>query len=95
MVLSYCGEVLDAWFLELEENFDSCIAATLTLYRFKNSHYSVSFLPMPFALNCMMVNEFPSTACVGIGGGCSFGRVGGELKELKTQSLICLYSSAF
>ena len=50
---------------------------------------------MPFALNCMMVNEFPSTACVGIGGVCSFGRVGGELQELKTQSLIRLYSAAF
>ena len=31
------------------------------------------------------MNEFPSTACVGIGGGCSFGRVGGELQELKTH----------
>ena len=43
----------------------------------------------------MMVNEFSSTACVGIGGGCSFGRVGGELQELQTQSLISLYSAAF
>ena len=81
--------------LELEESFDSCITATLTLGRFKNSPNSVSLLPMPFALNCMMVNEFPSTACVGIGNGCSFGRVGGELQELKTQSLIRLYSAAF
>ena len=62
---------------------------------FKNSPNSVSWLKMPFALNCMMVNEFPSTACVRIGGGCSFGRVGGELQELKTQSLIRLYSPAF
>ena len=31
-----------------------------------------------------MVNEFPSTACVGIDGssGCGFGRVGVELQEL-------------
>ena len=50
---------------------------------------------MPFALNCMMVNEFPSTVCVRIGGGCSFGRVGGELQEQKTQSLISLFSAAF
>ena len=63
--------------LELEESFDSCIPATLTLCRFKNSPNSVSLLPMPFVLNCMMVNEISSTACVGIGGGCSFGRVGG------------------
>ena len=52
---------------------------------------------MPFALNCMMVNEFPSIACVGIdvGSGCGFGRVGGELQELHTQFLIRLYSAAF
>ena len=65
---------------------------TLYLYNLPNS---ISLLPMPFALNCMMVNEFPSTACVGIGSGCSFGRVGGVLQELKTQSLIRLYSAAF
>ena len=75
--------------LELEESFDSCITATLTLCRFKNSPNSVSLLPMPFALNCMMVNEFPSTACVGIG------RVVGELQEPQTQSLIRLYPAAF
>ena len=41
-----------------------------------------------FALNCMMVKEFPSTACVGIDGGscCGFARVGAELHELHTQS---------
>ena len=55
--------------LELEESFNSCITATLTLCRFKNPPNSVSLLPIPFALNCMMVNEIPSTACVGIGGG--------------------------
>ena len=70
--------------LELGESFDSCIIATLTLCRFKNSPNSVSLLPIPFVLNCMMVNEFPSTACVGIdvGSGCGFGRVNGELQEL-------------
>ena len=79
--------------LELEE-IDSCITASLTLCRSKNSPNSVSLLPMPFELNWMMVNEFPSTACVGIvgGNGCDFGRVGGELH---TQSLIRLYSAAF
>ena len=83
--------------LGLEESFDSCITATVTLCRFKNSPNSVSLLPMSFALNFMMVNEFPSTACVGIdiGSGCSFGRVGRELQELHTQSLIRLYSAAF
>ena len=78
--------------LELEESFDSCITATLTLCCSKNSPNSVSLLPMPFALNCMMVNEFPSTACVGIDVGSGLGRVGGELH---TQSLIRLYSAAF
>ena len=60
--------------------------AELTLWRFKNSPNSVSLLPMPFTLNCMMVNEFPSTACVGIdvGSGCGFGRVGEELQEMHT-----------
>ena len=81
--------------LELEESFDSCITATFTLCRFKNSPNSVSLLPMLFVLNCMMVNAFSSTSCVGIGGGCSFGRVGGELQELKTQLLIRLYSAVF
>ena len=52
--------------IELEESFDSCITATLTLYRFNNSPNSFSLLPMPFALNCMIVLEFPSAACVGI-----------------------------
>ena len=49
------------------------------------------------ASNCMMVNEFPSTACVGIDGdsSCGFGRVVGELQELHTLSLILLYSVAF
>ena len=88
-VLSYCGEVLDARSLRIRGGLDSCITAT-----FKNSQNSVSLLPMPFALNCMMVNELSWTACVGIGGGCSFGRVGGELQELQTQSLIRLYSAA-
>ena len=73
--------------LELEESFDSCITATLTLCCFKNSSNSVNLLPMPFALNCMMVNEFSSTVCVAIGGGCSFGRVGVELQGLQTQSV--------
>ena len=61
--------------LELEESFDPFITATLTLCHFKNSPNSVSLLPMPFALNCMMVNEFPSPACVRIdvGSGCGFG----------------------
>ena len=80
---------------EFEESFDSCMPATLTLCRFKNSPNSVSLLAMPFALNCMMVNEFPSTACVGIGGSSSFGRVGRELQELQTQYLIRPYSAAF
>ena len=68
--------------LELEESFDSCITATLILCRFKNTPNSVSLLPMSFALTCMMVTEFPSTACVGIdvGSGCGFGRVGGKLE---------------
>ena len=83
--------------LELGESFDSCITATVTLCRFNNSPNSVGLLPMSFALNCMMVKEFLSTACVGIdvGSGCGFGRVGGELKELHTQSLTRLYSAAF
>ena len=83
--------------LELGESFDSCITATLTLCRFGNSPNSVSLLPMLFALNCIMVNEFPSTAWVGIyvGSGCGFGRVCGELQELHTQSLIRLYFAAF
>ena len=78
--------------LELEESFDPCITVTLTLCRSKNSPNFVSFFPMPFALNCMMVYEFPSTDCVGIdfGSGCDFGIVGGELQELHTQSLIRL-----
>ena len=83
--------------LELEESIDSCITATLTLCRFKNSSHSVSLLPMPFALNCMMVNEFPLTSCVRIDGGscCGFGIVDGDLQKLHTQSLIRLYSAAF
>ena len=81
--------------LELEESFNSCITTSLTLCRFKNSPNCVSLLPMPFALNCKMVNEFSLTDCVGIGGGCSFGRVCGVLQELKTQSLIRLYFAAF
>ena len=79
--------------LELKESFDSCITSTLTVCRLKNSPNSVSLLPMPFAMNCMLVNEFPLTAYVG--SGCDFGRVGGELQELHTQSLIRLYSAAF
>ena len=83
--------------LVLEESFDSCITDTLTLCRFKNTPHFASLLPMPFALNCMMVNELPSTACVGIdvGSGCGFGRVGGELQELHTHSLFLLYPAAF
>ena len=49
------------------------------------------------ANNNNMVNEFPSTACVGIdvGSGCGFGRVGRELQDLHTQFLIRLYSAEF
>ena len=67
---------------ELEESFDSCITATLTLCRSMNSPNSVSLWSMSFALHCMMVNEFPSTACAVIdgGSGCGFGRVDGELQ---------------
>ena len=83
--------------LELKEILNSYITATLTLCRSKNSPNSVILLPMSFALNCMIVNECPSTACVGINGGsrCGFGRVGGELQGLYTQSLIRLHSAAF
>ena len=65
--------------LELEESFDSCITSTVTLCHSKDSPNYVSLLPMPFALNCMMVNEFPSTACVRIDGGssCGLGGMGG------------------
>ena len=78
--------------LELEESFDS-----LMLCRSKNSPNSVSLFSMSFALDCMMVNEFPSTACVGIdvGSCCGFSTVVGELQELHTQSLIRMYSDAF
>ena len=47
---------------------------------------------MPFAVKCMMVNEFSSTACVGIdgGSGCGFGRVDGELQVLNSYVLCCV-----
>ena len=56
------------------------------LCRSKNSPHSASLFPMPFALNCMMVKEFQSTACVGINGESSYGvgRVG--LLKLRASS---------
>ena len=42
------------------------IQSTVTLCHFRNSPDYFSLLPMPFALNYMMVNEFPLTVCVGI-----------------------------
>ena len=36
-----------------------------------------------------------SNVGIDVGSGCGFSRVGGELQELHTQSLIRLYSAAF
>ena len=61
-----------------------------------NFPHSACFLPMPFALNNMMANGFPSTACVGIDVGNGCGVAGGciELQELQAQSLIRRYLGA-
>ena len=91
-VLSCCDEVLDV--LSLRIRGELWFLNHCPLSCSKNTPNSASLLPMPFALNCMMVKEFTLTACVGIDGGIGCG-VGGVDVELYAQALIGRYFDVF
>ena len=66
-------------FLDLGDNFDSCITATLTVFLSSTTPSSISLFPIPFALTCRMLTVLSSLFCsvgeawdrvsVGVGGG--------------------------
>ena len=61
-------------FLDLGDNFDSSITATLTLFLSSTTPSSVSLFPIPFALSCRTLNVQSALIC-SVGGAGD--RVGG------------------
>ena len=61
-------------FLDLGDNFDSCITATLTLHPYSTIPSSVSVFPIPLALSCRTLNVLSLLICSVVGAG---DRVGG------------------
>ena len=59
-ILMHCGVVLDAGFLDLGDNFDSCITATLSLFLSNTTSSSVRLFPIPLALSCSTLNMLSS-----------------------------------
>ena len=66
-------------FRDLDVSLDSWIAATFTLCFSRKRSNSDSLLPIPFALNCKMLNvsSLGLLVVVGAGGGCVGGGAGG------------------
>ena len=60
-------------FLDFDENFYSCITATLTWFLSNTTPSSVSLLPILLALNCRTMNVLSTLICsadgTGVGGG--------------------------
>ena len=66
-IFTHCGVVLDAGFLDLGDNVDSCITATLTLFLSNTTSSFVSLFPIPLALSCRTLNVLSSLICL-VGG---------------------------
>ena len=83
-------------FRDLDVSLDSCIAATFTLCFSRKRSNSDSLLPIPFALNCKMLNvsSLGLLVIVGAGSGCVGGGPGAELQVLHPQSFVLLYCLA-
>ena len=83
-------------FRDLDVSLDSCIAATFTLCFSRKRSNSDSLLPIPFALNCKMLNvsSMGLLVVVRAGGGCVGGGAGAELQVLHAQSFVLLYCLA-
>ena len=62
-------------FLDLGDNLDSCITATLTLFLSSTTPSSVSLFPILLALSCRTLNVLLSLIC-SVGGAGD--RVGGD-----------------
>ena len=54
-------------FLDLGDNFDSCITATLTVFLSNTTSSSVSLFPIPLALSCRRLNVLSPLICL-VGG---------------------------
>ena len=54
-------------FLDIDESFDSCITATLTLFLSNTTPSSVSLLPIPLALNWRTLTHSAVGKRVGLG----------------------------
>ena len=86
-------------FLDLGDNFDSCITATLTLFLSSTTSSSVSLFPIPLALSCRTLNVLSSLICLVGGAGDLVG--GGDCWDCgveqasQVQSLFLLYWAAF
>ena len=93
-ILTHLGVVLD-----LGDNFDSCITATLTLFLSSTTSSSVSLFPIPLALSCRTLNVLSSLICLVGGVGDLVG--GGDCWECgakqasQVQSLFLRYWAAF
>ena len=62
-ILTHCGVVLDTGVLDLDDNFDSCITTTLTLFLSNTTPSSVSLFLIPLALSCRTLNVPRTPAC--------------------------------
>ena len=102
-VLTYCGVIPDAEFLDFDESFDSCITATLILLFSNTTPSSVSLFPIPLPLNCRTLNVLSSLICSADGTGVVDGEGGGGVdcwvfeaeQGSRVQSLFIRYCAAF
>ena len=85
-------------FLDLGDNFDSCITATFPLILSRTTPISVSLFPIPLAWSCRTLNVLSSLICsVGgagdrVGGGDCWH--GGAEQVSQVQSLFLRYWAA-
>ena len=88
-------------FLDLGDNFDSCITATLTLFLSNTTSSSVSMFPIPLALSCRTLKVLSSLICL-VGGAGAGELVGGgdcwdcgAEQASQVKSLFLRYWAAF
>ena len=83
--------------MNLGNNFDSCITATLTLFLSSSTPSSVSLFPIPLALSCRTLNVLSSLLCSVGGAGIELVvAIAGAVEQVsQVQSLFLRYWAAF
>ena len=73
------------FFLDLGDNFDSCITATLTLFLSNTTPSYVNLFPIPLALSCRTLNLLSSLICLVDGAGDLVG--GGDCWDCEAKQV--------